>query len=54
MDRKTAIVLDKIRTGLQVFNEGAVTISVSDMVIPDVKKRFIDETEAKIENITKM
>ena len=52
---KTAIVLDKIKElGFRYSTKGAVTISVSDMVIPDVKKRFIDETEAKIENITKM
>jgi DNA-directed RNA polymerase subunit beta' len=52
---KTAIVLDKIKElGFRYSTKGAVTISVSDMVIPDVKKRFIDETEARIENITKM
>ncbi len=52
---ETAIVLDKIKSlGFKYSTKGAITVSVSDMVIPDVKKKFIDETEAKIENITKM
>jgi DNA-directed RNA polymerase subunit beta' len=52
---QTAIVLDRIKAlGFKYSTKGAITVSVSDMVIPDVKKKFIDETEAKIENITKM
>jgi len=52
---QTAIVLDKIKTlGFKYSTKGAITVSVSDMVIPDVKQRYIEETEAKIENITKM
>ncbi len=52
---ETAIVLDRIKAlGFKYSTKGAITVSVSDMVIPDVKKKFIDETEAKIENITKM
>ena len=52
---ETAIVLDKIKElGFKYSTKGAITISVSDMIIPDVKKKFIDETEAKIEQITKM
>ncbi len=52
---ETAIVLDRIKAlGFKYSTRGAITVSVSDMVIPDVKKKFIDETEAKIENITKM
>jgi len=52
---ETAIVLDKIKSlGFKYSTKGAITVSVSDMVIPDVKKKFIDETEAKIENIMKM
>ena len=52
---KTAMVLDKMKElGFSYSTKGAITISVSDMVIPDVKKKFIDETEARIENITKM
>ena len=52
---KTAVVLDKIKEfGFRYSTKGAITISVSDMIIPDVKQKFIDETEAKIEQITKM
>ena len=52
---QTAIVLDKVKTlGFKYSTKGAITVSVSDMVIPDVKKKYIDETETKIENITKM
>ena len=51
----TAEVLDRIKAlGFKYSTRGAITVSVSDMVIPDVKKRYIDETEAKIDNITKM
>ena len=53
-DRQDFIVLDKIKDlGFKYSTRGAITISVSDMIIPDVKKKFIDETEAKIERITK-
>ena len=52
---KTAIVLDKIKElGFRYSTRGAITISVSDMIIPDVKQKFIKETESKIEQITKM
>ncbi len=52
---QTAIVLDKVKTlGFKYSTKGAITVSVSDMVIPDVKKKYIDETETKIDNITKM
>lgn len=52
---ETAIVLDRIKTlGFKYSTRGAITVSVSDMVIPDVKKKYIDETEEKIESITKM
>ena len=50
----TAKLLDKIKgLGFKYSTKGAITISVSDMVIPDVKARHIKETEEKIENITK-
>ncbi|MDD4494495.1 MAG: DNA-directed RNA polymerase subunit beta', partial [Eubacteriales bacterium] len=32
---------------------GAVTIGISDMIIPSVKKQYLDETEEKIESITR-
>jgi len=52
---ETAIVLDRIKAlGFKHSTKGAITVSVSDMVIPEVKKKYIEETEEKIENITKM
>lgn len=50
----TAIVLDKIKAlGFKFSTRGAITISVSDMVIPDVKANYIKETEDRIDNIMK-
>ncbi|NLD50931.1 MAG: DNA-directed RNA polymerase subunit beta', partial [Clostridiaceae bacterium] len=49
---ETAILLDKIKgLGFKYSTRGAITISVSDMVIPEVKARYIKETEGRIENI---
>ncbi|HOM03159.1 MAG TPA: DNA-directed RNA polymerase subunit beta' [Acetivibrio sp.] len=51
---KTAILLDRIKAlGFKFSTKGAITISVSDMVIPEVKAKYIKETEEKIEKITK-
>jgi len=51
---ETAIVLDRIKSlGFKYSTRGAITISVSDMVIPEVKQRYINETEERIENIIK-
>ena len=51
---ETAIVLDRIKAlGFKYSTRGAVTISVSDMVIPEVKAKFLKETDDRIENITK-
>jgi DNA-directed RNA polymerase subunit beta' len=51
---ETAIVLDRIKAlGFKYSTRGAVTISVSDMVIPEVKAKFLNETDERIENITK-
>ncbi|MGE5614407.1 MAG: DNA-directed RNA polymerase subunit beta' [Bacillota bacterium] len=51
----TAIVLDKIKTlGFRYSTKGAITIGISDMVIPEVKQKYIKETEEKIENISRM
>ncbi len=49
---ETAITLDRIKAlGFKFSTRGAITISVSDMVIPEVKQRYIRETEDKIDNI---
>ncbi len=51
---ETAIVLDRIKSlGFKYSTRGAITISVSDMVIPEVKSRFLKETGDKIENISR-
>lgn len=51
---KTAILLDDIKAlGFKYSTKGAITISVSDMVIPEVKAKYIKETEEKIEKIIK-
>lgn len=51
---KTAILLDKIKAlGFKYSTKGAITISVSDMVIPEIKRRYLNETEEKIERIMK-
>ena len=51
----TAVVLDNIKAlGFKYSTKGAITVSVSDMVIPNVKAKYISDTEEKIDNITKM
>ncbi|MFA6308787.1 MAG: DNA-directed RNA polymerase subunit beta' [Clostridia bacterium] len=51
---ETAIVLDKIKTlGFKYSTKGAITISVSDMIIPEVKTRYLNETDDVIEGISK-
>ncbi len=51
---KTAVILDKIKAlGFKYSTRGAITISVSDMVIPEIKKQYLQETENTIDNIVK-
>lgn len=51
---KTAIVLDRIKSlGYKYSTKGAVTIGITDMIIPEVKKKYVAETEEKIEDITR-
>lgn len=51
---QTAILLDDIKKlGFKYSTRGAITVSVSDMVVPEIKQRYLDETEEKIEKITK-
>jgi DNA-directed RNA polymerase subunit beta' len=50
----TAAVLDKIKAqGYKYSTKAAITISVSDAVIPPQKKQLIAEAEEKINGITK-
>jgi DNA-directed RNA polymerase subunit beta' len=51
---ETAILLDKIKAlGFKFSTKGAITIGVSDMVIPEVKAKYIKQTEEKIAGILK-
>lgn len=51
---KTAVVLDRIKTlGFRYSTKGAITIGITDMIIPEVKKRYVSEAESKIDNIMK-
>ena len=51
---QTAIVLDNIKAlGFKYSAKGAITISVSDMIIPEVKARMLRESDEKIDKIMK-
>ncbi len=51
---ETAVVLDEIKSlGFKFSTRGAVTVSVSDMVVPKEKKEFIAEAEKNIQQITR-
>ena len=51
---ETAEVLDHIKAlGFKYSTRGAITISVSDMEIPEAKKPLLAEAEQKVEVITK-
>jgi len=50
----TATVVDKIKAlGYKYSTKGALTVSVSDMVIPEKKPEFLAEAEAQVDLITK-
>ena len=52
---ETAIVLDNIKaTGYKYSTKGAITVSVSDAIIPPVKAELIAEAEEKVEHIKNM
>ena len=49
---KTALVLDEVkRLGFKYSTKGAITIGVSDMIIPEVKQKYLEETDKKVEMI---
>jgi DNA-directed RNA polymerase subunit beta' len=49
---RTAQLLDDIKSmGFKYSTRGAITISVSDMVVPEEKKQFITETEQRVVQI---
>ena len=50
----TAAVLDSIKSlGFKFSTKGAITISVSDMEIPEAKKEYLENAEKEISAITK-
>ncbi|MCL2854602.1 MAG: DNA-directed RNA polymerase subunit beta' [Defluviitaleaceae bacterium] len=51
----TAVVLDKIKDlGFKFSTRGALTVSVSDMVVPEAKGDIIAAAEQDVEKVTKM
>ena len=51
---KSAIVLDKVKaTGFKFSTKGAITVAVSDAVIPPAKKEILSAAEKEIDNVTK-
>ncbi len=51
----TAKMLDDIKTlGFKFSTKGALTVSVSDMEIPDEKEKYLEEADKEVDKITKM
>ena len=51
---KTSEVLDAIKKlGFKYSTKGAITVSISDMEVPEAKKGIVDEAEKTLENIMK-
>ena len=51
---ETANILDNIKAlGFKYSTKGAITVSVSDMEVPEIKAQYIKEAEDKIDSITK-
>ncbi|NLU53667.1 MAG: DNA-directed RNA polymerase subunit beta' [Clostridiaceae bacterium] len=49
---KTAAVLDDIKAlGFKYSTRGAITIGITDMVIPEVKQKYLADTDKKVEEI---
>lgn len=55
VQQKTSIMLDKIKAkGYHYSTIGAITISTSDMVVPESKRELLENTEKQVEKIQKM
>ncbi len=53
-NEETAILLDNIKQlGFRYSTRGALTISVSDMVVPPEKSKFIEEAHKKVDKVDK-
>ncbi len=52
---KTSIILDEIKTkGFHYSTQGAITVAISDMVVPEAKKLLLEESEKTIKKIETM
>lgn len=52
---QTSIMLDKIKAkGYHYSTIGAITVSTSDMVVPEEKKQLLADTDAAVDKIEKM
>ena len=52
---ETSIMLDKIKAkGYHFSTIGAITVSVSDMIVPEEKKTLLEEAEATVDKIEKL
>ncbi len=51
---KTAEVLDDIKSlGFKYSTKGAITIGITDMTIPEVKQKYLEDTDRKVDEIEK-
>ena len=51
---ETAAVLDRIKSlGYHYSTIGGISIGIFDMIVPDVKKKYIDEAEEKVDFINR-
>ncbi len=51
---ETAFILDIIKSlGFKYSTKGGISISIFDMIVPDVKKKHIQDAEEKVDFITK-
>jgi len=51
---KTAEVLDNVKDlGYHYSTKAAITVSISDIIVPDNKQELIDKAQAKVDEITK-
>lgn len=51
---RTAYILDKLKDiGFHYSTVGGISISIFDMIVPDVKKKYIEEAEEKVDFINR-
>ncbi len=49
---QTSVILDRIKElGFRYSTKGAITVSVSDIVVPDEKKEILDEADEEVKSI---